>query len=154
MNVIHATKHNNSYTEMLVNIMQGHSMFQSGALAHNVRLPKRAITLKKSHSIFLLSIVFASLFSIHQVARSSSLSCGILNHTYIFIRFNFENDRSADATVTGKVMKIINSLCISEKDELLRLWRIRMLTSRPVSVSEISSMNSVAMISSQSPIHL
>ena len=57
---------------------------------------------------FVLSIFFASLFSIDKIARSSSLSCDIVDLRYVFISFKFENDLSAVATVTGKVTENVN----------------------------------------------
>ena len=100
--------------------------------------------LAKSLISFVLSILFASLFSIDKIARSSSLPCDIVDLRYVFISFNIENDLSADATVIGKVMKGINSLYISGNEELMRLWSMRLLTSRTVSVTAISFLNSVA----------
>ena len=115
----------------------------------------RALTLAKSLISFVLSILFASLFSIDKIARSSSLSCDIIDLRYVFISFSFENDLSANATVTGKVMKSINSLYISGNEELMRLWSMRLLASRTVSVTEISFLNSVANdVSAIGPVNL
>ena len=114
-----------------------------GALAHNVSFSTCINVGKIFYKLFFVNF-FASLFSIDKIARSYSLSCDIVYLRYVFISFNFEIDLSADVTVTCKVTKSVNSLYISGKDELKRLWSMRLLTSSKVFVTAISFLNSVA----------
>ena len=158
MNAIHANKINTTIHEQnFSKHVQSHRM-GTGCFYKVLLLTTwaflRALTLAKSCISFVLSIFFASLFSIDRIARSSSLCCDIVDLKYVFINFNFENDLSANATVTGTVMKSINSLYMSGKDELMRLWSMRLSTSKIASVTEISFLNLVAKTSSQNLIHL
>ena len=45
-----------------------------------------------------------------RMTRSASLDCPMVDRRYVFINFNFENDLSALATVTGIVRNSVNSV--------------------------------------------
>ena len=61
---------------------------------------------------------FAHSFSIARRARPSSLSCEIVDLRKVFIIFNFEKERSALATVTGRVTNNTHAVANSGTDDV------------------------------------
>ena len=64
-------------------------------------------------------ICFAHSFSIARRARPSSRSCEIVDLRYVFMIFNLEKERSALATVTGRVANSTQAVANSGIDDVM-----------------------------------
>ncbi|XP_050313673.1 uncharacterized protein LOC126748462 [Anthonomus grandis grandis] len=71
----------------------------------------------KSVITLAISTFRASSFSMEIIAKADNLSSAMQFLMYVFINFNFEKDRSADATEAGMAKKILQAVTISLKLE-------------------------------------
>ena len=109
---------------------------------HKNFLSRTALTDANCLIKFEKSMIFASAFSIERMARSASLDCPMVDRRYVFINFNFENDLTALATVTGIVRYSVNTFCNCGNTERIRYSYRSCRSLRTVFWSPISLRNS------------